>query len=108
MRIKIIGIISLIIIIILSTLLVINQFSSTTSRVEVINKDNKGSEMWIIVDNSSTSETVENTKVHIYDSSIWNLIDYDNKYILTYSENSFSKKKKLKWIGKSEDRNVEY
>ncbi|UTE72287.1 hypothetical protein M1I95_18785 [Rossellomorea marisflavi] len=72
--------------------------SRTTMVVEVVEKNSDGEEHTLTVNNAMGYKDILFT-IHVKDPSVWNLVQKDEQYNVTYVSYRFSKKNNLKTIG---------
>ena len=72
--------------------------SRTTMVVEVVEKNSDGEEHTLTVNNAMGYKDILFT-IHVKDPSVWNLVQQDEQYSVTYVNYRYSEKNNLKTIG---------
>jgi hypothetical protein len=83
---------------------------STTSILQVVDKGHSSDyeQKWIKIRNpQSISDQDKELKIYVEESSVWNLIEVEEKlYTLTYYKRTGGEKWRLNWIGFSDDQSL--
>lgn len=80
--------------------------TTTTMVVEVVEKDSDGEGQTLTVNNVMGYKDILFT-IHVKDPSVWNLVQQDEQYSVTYVNYRFSEKNNLKTIGVFGDDNAQ-